>query len=91
MTYAAYVEIFLCPRPQAGYSKGVDEYLGKSVFLTVQSVFILNIYFFLCALAEGSRLRGTAIKSLDWILSRYSSVAGGFAIFLTIMFYALCW
>jgi hypothetical protein len=89
--HAIYLELFLCPRPQAGYSKGVDAYLGKFVFLTVQSVFILNIYFVLNALAEVSRLRGSPIKSLDSIVTKYSPVGGGFAIFLTIMFYSLCW
>ena len=91
MIYALYLELFLCPRPQAGYSKGVDEYLGKFVFLTVQSVFILNVYFVLNAVAEVSRLQGSPIKSLDLLVTKYAPVGGGFAIFLTIMFYSLCW
>ncbi len=91
MINAVYVELALCPKPQSDYSKGVDAYVGKAIFLTVQSVFILNFYYLLCAISEGARLFGSEIKFAETVAHRYSSVAGGFALFLTIMFYALCW
>jgi hypothetical protein len=91
MLYAVYVELALCPKPQAEYSKGVDKHVGKAIFLTVQSVFILNGYYLLCVISEGAKLCGSDNKFLERITYRYSSVAGGFALFLTIMFYALCW
>jgi hypothetical protein len=43
MIHAINLELFLCPRPEAGYGKGVDAFLGKFVFLKVLSVFILTI------------------------------------------------
>ncbi len=91
MIYAVYLELARCPKPQAEHSKGVDKYVGKAIFLTVQSVFILTGYYFLCAVSEGAKLCGSEIKFLERITHKYSSVAGGFALFLTIMFYALCW
>jgi hypothetical protein len=91
MMHAAYVELALCPKPQADYSKGVDAHVGKAIFLTVQSVFILILYYSLCAISEGTKLCGSEIKFLERVTHRYSSVAGGFSLFLTIMFYALCW
>ena len=91
MVHATYLELVLCPSPQAGFNKGVDKIVGKLVFLTVQSILILQIYFILCVLESGAKLYGSEIKWLSRITNRYSSVVGGFAIFLTIMFYAICW
>ena len=90
MVYAAHA-LALCPRPEQDFSIGVDEHVGKAIFLTSQSVLILNFYYFLCAISEGAKLCGSEIKFLERVTHRYSSVAGGFALFLTIMFYALCW
>ena len=91
MIYAVYHELLVCPSPQAGFNKGVDKYIGKTVFLTVQSIFILKCYFCLCTVNEGAKLCGFKLIALNKIIYKYSSVAGGFAIFLTIMFYSLCW
>ena len=91
MLNALYLILFRFPPLSASYHVGVDKVFGAFVFLTSQTLVILAIYYFFSLIAELGKMFGSTLESLERLTHKYSCVAGGFALFLTIAFYALCW
>eukprot|EP00285_Hemiselmis_virescens_P007049 CAMPEP_0173392166 /NCGR_PEP_ID=MMETSP1356-20130122/18799_1 /TAXON_ID=77927 ORGANISM="Hemiselmis virescens, Strain PCC157" /NCGR_SAMPLE_ID=MMETSP1356 /ASSEMBLY_ACC=CAM_ASM_000847 /LENGTH=213 /DNA_ID=CAMNT_0014349899 /DNA_START=145 /DNA_END=786 /DNA_ORIENTATION=+ len=66
--------------------------LGKGIYLTHQTLWILVTYFGLGFIASVSReILGKRFNALEGFVHWSSPMAGGFGLFLTIMFYALVW
>ena len=68
-------------------------FLGKGLYLTHQTQWILATYFLLGFVASVKRevLGGKPWVQMDRFVHWSSVLAGGFGLFLTIMFYALVW
>ena len=91
MAHALFLIHFRFPPLSAAYHVGVDKVFGELVFLTVQTIVILTVYFSLCIVSEIGNALNIQFSALDCILHRYSCIAGGFGLFLTVAFYGLCW
>mmetsp|Transcript_63658 Transcript_63658/g.145850 ORF Transcript_63658/g.145850 Transcript_63658/m.145850 type:complete len:297 (+) Transcript_63658:121-1011(+) len=91
LAYGLWLQVLVAPAPQAGWSKGVDKVFGKWIFLTTQSLFMLTGYFLVNVAHESSLLLGLRSARLQRLAYWLSPVAGGFGIFLTMMFYLMVW
>ncbi|KAJ1477309.1 hypothetical protein T484DRAFT_1821811 [Baffinella frigidus] len=91
LAYGLWLQVLVAPAPQAGWSKGVDKVFGKWIFLTTQSLFMLTGYFLVNVAHESSLLLGLRSARLQRLAYWLSPVAGGFGIFLTMMFYLMAW
>mmetsp|Transcript_53058 Transcript_53058/g.125311 ORF Transcript_53058/g.125311 Transcript_53058/m.125311 type:complete len:208 (+) Transcript_53058:60-683(+) len=61
--------------------------VGKFIYLTVQSLYIVFAYYVLSFMASFLDLIGYPIRSLDRFAHWASAASGGFALFYSIMFY----
>ena len=91
MLHALYLIHFRFPPLSAAYHVGVDKVFGEFIFLTVQTIVILTIYFSLALFAELWKTVNGSDTVLNRYTHKYSCIAGGFGLFLTTAFYGLCW